>query len=117
MDPPGCVDHNTVTIELTDDSQCQVKQYNLSPADSKIIESHINDMLRTGVIRKSHSPHQAPVLLANKKINTCKGPVSDKRFSINFRELNKRTKKRGFPIPLIDETVRSFAKCRFFTTF
>jgi hypothetical protein len=54
-DPPGCVTHNTVTIELLDDSPCQVKQYNLSPSDRKIIESHIEDMLRTGVIRKSHS--------------------------------------------------------------
>jgi transposase InsO family protein len=116
-DPPGCVTHNTVTIELHDESPCQVKQYNLSPTDRKIIETHIEDMLRTGVIRKSHSPHQAPVLLANKKVNTREGPKQDKRFCIDFRELNRRTKKRGFPIPLIDETLRSFAGCKYFTTF
>ena len=73
------------------------------------MEQEVKVMLEAGVIEKSASPWNAPVLLVKKSDGTW-------RFCVDYRKLNTLTKKDCYPIPRIDETIDKLGKAKIFTT-
>ena len=73
------------------------------------IEKEVKTMQDLGVIEKSSSPWNAPVLLVKK-------PDGSWRFCVDYRKLNALTKKDCYPIPRIDETIDKLGKAKVFTT-
>ncbi|GFS98088.1 transposon Ty3-G Gag-Pol polyprotein [Trichonephila clavipes] len=73
-----------------------LRPYRNSQQESKEIQTQIEELLKAGFIRPSHSPYAAPVALAYKRM---KGKRS--RLCIDYRKLNENHTKIP-PVPLID---------------
>ena len=70
--------------------------YRLTPAELKELKTQLEELIKLGFIRPSHSPWGAPVLFVKKKDGTM-------RLCIDYRELNKVTVKNKYPLPRIDD--------------
>ena len=64
------------------------------------VRAHIQEMLDTGAICKSHSPWASAVVLVQKKDGGL-------RFCIDLRKLNNQTIKDAYSLPHIDKTLDS----------
>ena len=97
-------------IELVEDAK-PFKSYSYRPAykHREIVENHVRDMLKMGVIRPSTSNFTSPVVLAPKGDGSL-------RFCIDFRPINKITKKDHYPLPLIEEKLNELVGSQFFTS-
>jgi len=86
-----------------------VKPYRLSRAEYDKAETLVKEMFKDGIIQRSSSPYNAPIVMARKKDGSI-------RFCIDFRELNKVTKVCKYPLTnpysCFDELGKSF----FFTS-
>jgi Reverse transcriptase (RNA-dependent DNA polymerase)/RNase H-like domain found in reverse transcriptase/Integrase zinc binding domain len=80
----------------------------MSKDELLVLRKTLSDYLSKGFIRVSNSPAAAPVLFAKK-------PGGGLRFCVDYRALNKLTKKDRYPLPLIQETLQSLAKAKWFT--
>ena len=74
------------------------KPYPIPYARRDEVNSQLQEMLENEVIRPSHSPWNAPVLLVKKKDNSL-------RFVCDFRSLNDVTIKDTYPLPRISEII------------
>ena len=72
----------------------------ISPHRYNDVRAHIQEMLDTGAIWKSHSPWDSTVVLVWKKDGSL-------RFCIDLRKLNNWTIKDAYLLPPIDETLDS----------
>ena len=79
-----------------------------SDRERVLVETHVQEMLAAGVIRESDSPWSSPVVLAQKKDNTI-------RFCVDYRRLNQRTRRDAYPLPRIDDLLRSVKGAKFFS--
>lgn len=70
--------------------------YNMSEAESQIMNKYVKDMTAKGLIRPSTSPCGAPILFAKKKDGTL-------RLCVDYRRLDDITIKSVYPLPLIPE--------------
>ena len=82
--------------------------YSMSKDELLVLRKTLSDYLSKGFIRVSNSPAAAPVLFAKK-------PGGGLRFCVDYRALNRLTKKDRYPLPLIQETLQSLAKAKWFT--
>lgn len=74
--------------------------YRVSPAKKEIIRKELDKMLEEGVIEEAESEWAAPVVLIPKK----NGEI---RFCVDYRKLNHVTRTDQYPIPVIDELLKS----------
>lgn len=94
LPPTRSVDHE---IPLVPDAKpFKLKPYRYPHSQKTEIESQVQEMLNSGIIRPSNSPYASPVILVRKKDNTW-------RFCVDYMHLNRITVKDRFPIPNIDE--------------
>ena len=66
----------------------------------------LTELLDNGFIRVSNSPAAAPVIFVKK-------PGGGLRFCVDYRRLNKISRKDSYPIPRIDETLRTIAAAKY----
>ncbi|GFW57543.1 integrase catalytic domain-containing protein [Trichonephila clavipes] len=63
----GCINLEPQRIHLISDLPISLRPYRNSQQESKEIQTQIEELLKAGFIRPSHSPYAAPVTLAYKK--------------------------------------------------
>ncbi|GFX86057.1 retrotransposable element Tf2 protein type 1 [Trichonephila clavipes] len=83
--------------QFLDKFQSIFSQNKNSQQEYKEIQTQIEELLKVGFNRPSHSPYAAPVTLSYKKDE---GKRS--RLCIDYRKLNEITRKDSTPVPLID---------------
>jgi transposase InsO family protein len=106
---PGRINATAVTIDTKDTTPAAFPLRPTMPHVRPVVEEHINDMLRYGLIRHSQSPWAAALLVIPKK-----GPNSW-RVCCDFRLLNERTEKFLYPLPRVDDALASLNGNRYFT--
>ncbi|UYV74076.1 hypothetical protein LAZ67_11002041 [Cordylochernes scorpioides] len=87
----------------------QQRPYRVSPAERHVIQSEVEKMMETKIIRPSSSHWASPVILLRKKDGSL-------RFCVDYRRLNKITKKDVYPLPRIDDALGTLAGSRYFST-
>nr|GFB46939.1 putative mitochondrial protein [Tanacetum cinerariifolium] len=75
-----------------------IRPYRHPPTQKEAIESMVQELLDTRVIRQSHSRFSSLVVMVKKKDNTW-------RICLDYRQLNKNTIKDKFHIPIIEELI------------
>ena len=83
--------------------------YRQGPAKREIVRTHIEDMLRAGVIEPATSEWASPVVLVPKKDKTL-------RFCVDYRRLNTRTVNDAYPLPRMDDCIDSLDDATIFST-
>nr|GEV60360.1 retrovirus-related Pol polyprotein from transposon 297 family [Tanacetum cinerariifolium] len=75
-----------------------IRPYKHPPSQKDAIESMVQELLDSKVIRPSNSPFSSPIVMVKKKHGTW-------RMCIDYKQLNKLTIKDKSPIPLIEELI------------
>jgi len=76
----------------------------------QVIQDHITEMLKCGVIRPGSGAWASPVVLARKKDGTF-------RFCTDYRKINAITKRDVYPLPRIDDIFDSLTGAIYFSSF
>jgi len=107
---PG-IDHE-ITLEKDEGGQEKPLPrgplYGMSREELIVLRKTLTELLDKNFIRASSSPASAPVLFVRK-------PGGGLRFCVDYRGLNAITRKDRYPLPLINETLRSLSKAKWFT--
>lgn len=90
-----------------------IKQYRIPESHKFEIQRQISELESKGIIEKSDSPWNSPLLLVPKKTE-CK---NEKKFRmvIDYRKLNSVTISQSYPIPLVDEIIDQMRGAKIFT--
>jgi hypothetical protein len=72
------------------------------------VRNHIQQLLTSGIIRRSKSPWASDVVLVRKN-------NGDLRMCIDYRQLNQMTVKDAYDLPRIDDILDSLHDNRYFT--
>ncbi|UYV82343.1 hypothetical protein LAZ67_21001753, partial [Cordylochernes scorpioides] len=96
-------------IDTSDYPPVRQRPYTVSPAERRVIQSEVEKMMETKIIRPSSSPWASPVILVRKKDGSL-------RFCVDYRRLNKMTKKDVYPLPRIDDALDTLSGSRYFST-
>jgi len=97
-------------ILLTErDSPIFIPHYRTPFHQRPLLQEHITNLLKNGIIRPSSSPYGSPCLLVAKKDGST-------RFVVDYRKLNSFTIRDRYPLPRLDESIESFFGAKYFTT-
>ena len=80
--------------------------YQMSKDHLLVLRKTLTELLDNGFIRVSNSPTVAPVIFVKK----LSGGL---RFCVNYHRLNEISRKDSYPIPRIDETLRTIAAAKY----
>jgi hypothetical protein len=97
-----------LNINLTTDIPVRKRAYDLPFSSKLTVEKEVKTMLDMGVIEKSKSAYSSPVVLVQKKDNSC-------RFCVDYRALNKITTFDAEPIPDVEEMFTQLSASEYFT--
>ena len=96
-----------LTIDLKDDTVIVNKPaYRIPHSRKEVLNSEIDKMLQQGVISRSKSAFNSPIILVPK------GTDGGVRLCVDFRELNKNTISYHYPIPRVDELLHSIGSSK-----
>ena len=96
-------------IDTGDHSPIKQAPYRLPFSQRQMVQEHIDEMLKAGVISPSQSPWASPIVIVDKKDGS-------KRFCVDLRALNRITKKNSYPLPRIDDILASLDGSKYFTS-
>lgn len=105
----GCTNIEEMAINLNDDHPVVHRPYRLSQKERLEVQSMVDDMCGSGVIRESNSPYASPIVLVTKK-------TGDKRLCVDYRALNKKTLKQHYPLPCMEDQLNRLTGNRFYCT-
>lgn len=83
-------------IDLIDDTPFKQRHRRIPPSMIDEVRRHIEELLSSGIIRKSKSPYASNVVLVRKK----NGKL---RMCVDYRMLNKKTVKDSYALPRTEE--------------
>ena len=97
------------TIRLKEDSSpVACKPRRLSSELAEEVRSHVDELLRQGVVRESNSQWASPIVCARKKDGSL-------RMAIDYRITNDKSNTATLhPIPLIDDLLDRLGKAKYF---
>ena len=72
------------------------------------VRNHLQELLRPGIIRPSHSPFASNIVLVRKRDKKL-------RMCVDFCQLNKRTVKDSYALPRIEEILDSLGGAKYFS--
>jgi hypothetical protein len=81
------------------------RPYRLSPLESEHLKKELDKYRKLGIIRPSHSPWAAPVILVKKK-------NGDYRLVIDYRKLNAITKRDNYALLRIDDLLDAIGSAK-----
>jgi len=97
-------------IILSDTTPVRRPPYPLAPDHMLIMRRVINELLQSGVIKKSVSNWSAPAFLQQKP------DKQSYRLLVNYRETNKHIVFDSHPLPTIDSAFQYLSKAKYFST-
>ena len=101
------IDHEINFVEgKTNDDVLAMPLYQMSKDQLLVLCKTLTELLDNGFIRVSNSPAAAPVIFVKK-------PGGGLRFCVDYRRLNEISRKDSYPIPCIDETLRTIAAAKY----
>ena len=105
----GRTDLVTMKIDTRDSTPIKQRPYRLPFSQRQMVEDHINELLKAGVIQPSQSPWASPIVIVDKK-------DGGKRYCVDYRKLNQVTVKNSYPLPRIDDILASLEGSKYFTS-
>ena len=101
------IDHEINFVERkTNDDVPAMPLYQMSKDQLLVLCKTLTQLLDNGFIRVSNLPTEAPVIFVKK-------PGGGLRFCVDYRRLNEISRKDSYPIPHIDETLRTIAVAKY----
>lgn len=85
-------------IRLKDHTPFRLKPYRTTAEKQTYIEEQVQQMLRDGIIERSHSEYASPIVVVQRN--------SKPRFCIDYRRINSIMVDEPTPIPRIPETLK-----------
>ena len=82
--------------------------------DRKDYKTHINDLLKLEVIRRSNSPHRSTAFLVNKHSEQKRGKSG---MVINYKRSNNNTEDDGYDIPTKEYLLGKIKDCMIYCKF
>ena len=95
-------------IDLIDETPFKQRYRRIPPTMYDEAKNHLQQLLDSGVIRKSHSPWASNIVLVRKKCGAL-------RICIDYRQLNKRTIKDSYTLPRIEELLDCLSGSKYFS--
>ncbi|GBP12805.1 Retrovirus-related Pol polyprotein from transposon gypsy [Eumeta japonica] len=103
------------SIRTTTKEPIWTKQYPGNLNDTEFVNKEIEKLLEQGIIQKSYSPYNSPMLTVHKKGLDENGKPK-RRMVIDFRKLNEHTITDRYIIPDVNVTLQNLGKAKYFTT-
>ena len=91
-----------------------IKPYRIPECHKQEINKQISDFEKQGIVKKSVSPWNAPLLVVPKKLDA--SGVKKWRVVVDFRKLNDITIGDAFPLPNITDILDQLGNSKYFTT-
>ena len=101
------IDHEINFVEgKTNDDVPAMPLYQMSKDQLLVLRKTLTELLDNDFIRVNNSLAVAPVIFVKK-------PGGGLRFCVDYRRLNEISRKDSYPIPHIDETLRTIAVAKY----
>uniref|UniRef100_A0A6V7LZN9 RNA-directed DNA polymerase n=1 Tax=Bracon brevicornis TaxID=1563983 RepID=A0A6V7LZN9_9HYME len=114
-DSPGITNHLEHAIPtLPGKPAVNVRPHRMPHAQKEEVERQVQEMLKNGIIRPSHSQWNAPLLVVPKKLDAS-GKIKF-RVVVDFRKLNDITIGDSFPLPNITDILDQLGQAKYFST-
>lgn len=105
----GCTDLMAHKIPLLDNVPIWQCYRRILSSDYEVVKEHINNLLRSQVIRESSRPYASPIVLIKKKYGSlC--------MCVYYWQLNSKTRKDAFPLQCIKDSLHALTGARWFST-
>lgn len=104
----------TYSIPTYDNDPIHVKPYRLPYHQQTEINRQVEDMFQQGIISKSTSPYNSPLLIVPKKADN--EGNRKWRVVVDFRTLNDKTIGDAHPLPNISEILDQLGNSKYFTS-
>ena len=103
---------HTIPLELGT-TPINTRPYRLPESQKEEVDRQVKQLLEEGIIAKSDSPWNSPLLVVPKKT----GPDGERkwRMVIDFRRLNEKTVGDAYPLPDITEILDQLGQSKYFT--
>jgi len=105
----GCTDLLKHRITLKSDIPVAQPYRRIPPSQLQEVRAHLDDLMKSDIIRPSTSPYSSPIVVVRKK-------SGDIRLCCDYRRLNAITCRDAFPIPRVDECIDALSGAKYFST-